>query len=305
MSSLPRVLVVAHRTAATPTLLEHVRRRARQSPCTFVLLVPRPYWDPETEEAAKVIELAVPLLERAAGGRVEAAVGDTDPLVAVKTALDASSFDEVIVSTLPSHVSHWLGLDLPARVARLGVPVTVVTPDSPIEPGNRELTVAPQPVDLHVVAVENPEGLNLILGQAHFIKTVEDVHEALAGAVPGLRFAVAFCESSGPRLVRRSGNDPELVELAVRNALAIAAGHSFIVFLRDGFPVNVLNQLKLVPEVCRIYCATANPVQVIVCETEAGRGILGVVDGGPPLGVETEADVAARRDLLRQIGYKL
>ena len=159
--------------------------------------------------------------------------------------------------------------------------------------------------ELHVVAVEKPEELNVILGQAHFIKTVEDLHEALAGAVPQLRFGVAFCESSGPRLVRRSGNDPELIELATRSALAIGAGHSFIVFLRDGFPVNVLNQLKLVPEVCRIYCATANPLQVIVGETAAGRGILGVIDGGSPLGVETDADVAERKQLLRRIGYKL
>lgn len=160
-------------------------------------------------------------------------------------------------------------------------------------------------IELHLVAVEKPEELNLILGQAHFIKTVEDLHEALAGAIPGLRFGIAFCESSGPRLVRRSGNDPELVELATQNALAIGAGHSFIVFLREGFPVNVLNQVKLVPEVCRIYCASANPVQVIVAETTAGRGILGVIDGGPPLGAETEADVATRKQLLRQIGYKL
>jgi adenosine/AMP kinase len=160
-------------------------------------------------------------------------------------------------------------------------------------------------VELHAVAVEKPEELNLILGQAHFIKTVEDLHETLAGAVPQLRFGIAFCESSGPKLVRRSGTDPELVELATRNAMAIGAGHSFIVFLSGGFPVNVLNQVKLVPEVCRIYCATANPVHVIVGESAAGRGILGVVDGGAPLGVETEADVAARKQLLRQIGYKL
>jgi adenosine/AMP kinase len=160
-------------------------------------------------------------------------------------------------------------------------------------------------IELEVVAVDKPEELNLILGQSHFIKTVEDLHETLAGAVPGLRFGLAFCEASGPRLVRRSGNDPELIELATRNALAIGAGHSFLVFLREGFPVNVLNQVKLVPEVCRIYCATANPVQVIVAETPAGRGILGVIDGGSPLGVETEADVAARVDLLRRIGYKL
>jgi uncharacterized protein len=160
-------------------------------------------------------------------------------------------------------------------------------------------------IDLHLVPVDNPEELNLILGQSHFIKTVEDLHEALAGAVPGLRFGLAFCESSGPRLVRRSGNDDELVALAVRNALSIGAGHSFIVFLRDGFPVNVLNQIKSVPEVCRIYCATANPVQAIVAETAAGRGILGVVDGGSPLGVESEADVEARTRLLRELGYKL
>jgi len=158
-------------------------------------------------------------------------------------------------------------------------------------------------IELRVVPVENPEELNLILGQSHFIKTIDDLHQALAGAVPQLRFGIAFCESSGPRLVRRSGNDPELVELAVRNALSIGAGHSFIVFLRDGYPLNVLNQVKLVPEVCRIYCATANPLQVIVGETAAGRGILGVVDGGAPLGVESEADVRERRELLRQIGY--
>jgi len=160
-------------------------------------------------------------------------------------------------------------------------------------------------VELHVVKVEKPEELNVILGQSHFIKTVDDLHEALAGAVPQLRFGIAFCESSGPRLVRRSGNDRELVELATSNALAIGAGHSFIVFLREGFPVNVLNQVKLVPEVCRVYCATANPVEVIVAETAGGRGILGVVDGGSPLGVETESDVEARMWLLRQIGYKL
>ena len=155
------------------------------------------------------------------------------------------------------------------------------------------------------MAIDKPDELNLILGQAHFIKTVEDLHETLAGAVPQLRFGIAFCEASGPRLVRSSGNEPELVDLAVRNALAIGAGHSFVVLLREGYPVNVLNQVKAVPEVCRIYCATANPVQVIVAETDAGRGILGVVDGGSPLGVETDADVADRMELLRQIGYKL
>ena len=167
------------------------------------------------------------------------------------------------------------------------------------------MTASETRIELHIVTVEKPEDLNVILGQSHFIKTVEDLHEALAGAVPGLRFGIAFCESSGPRLVRRSGNDPQLVELASRNAVAIGAGHSFIVFLRDAFPVNVLNQVKLVPEVCRIYCATANAVQVIIGETAAGRGILGIVDGGSPLGVESESDVEARRELLRQIGYKL
>lgn len=160
-------------------------------------------------------------------------------------------------------------------------------------------------MNLTVVSVENPEGLNLILGQSHFIKTVEDLHETLFGASPQLRFGLAFCESSGPRLVRRSGNDGDLVGLATRNAVAIGAGHSFIVFLRDGFPVNVLNAVKQVPEVCRIYCATANPLEVIVAETENGRGILGVVDGEPPLGVETDTDVTERKQLLRAIGYKL
>lgn len=160
-------------------------------------------------------------------------------------------------------------------------------------------------IEFHLVPVEKPDDLNLVLGQAHFIKTVEDLHETLAGAVPGLKFGLAFCEASGLRLVRRSGNDPELVELATRNAQAIGAGHSFIVFMREGFPVNVLNQLKAVPEVCRIYCATANPVQVVVAETAMGRGITGVIDGEPPLGVETESDVADRKQLLRDFGYKL
>ncbi len=155
------------------------------------------------------------------------------------------------------------------------------------------------------VRIEKPEGLNLILGQAHFVKTVEDLYEALVGTSPHLRFGLAFCESSGPRLVRRAGNDAELVELAVRNALAIGAGHSFVVFLREGYPVNVLNQVKQVPEVCRVYCATANPVEVVLAEMSQGRAILGVVDGGSPLGVETEADEAERHELLRAIGYKL
>jgi len=161
-------------------------------------------------------------------------------------------------------------------------------------------------VELTVVRIEKPEAVNLILGQSHFIKTVEDLHEALVGAVPGIKFGLAFCESSGPALVRASGTDEELIELAKRNALALGAGHSFIIFLGEGFyPVNVLNAVKMVPEVCRIFCATANPVEVILAETEQGRGILGVVDGVKTKGIETEEDVAQRKDFLRMIGYKL
>lgn len=160
-------------------------------------------------------------------------------------------------------------------------------------------------MEISSIRFDKPDDLNVILGQSHFIKTVEDLHEALVGAVPGLRFGIAFCESSGPRLVRWSGNDEELVDVAVRNARAIGAGHSFVIALREGFPINVLNAVKAVPEVCRIFCATANPLEVIVAETEQGRGILGVVDGGSPLGVETEEDVAERKALLRRFGYKL
>nr|HID14505.1 hypothetical protein [Anaerolineae bacterium] len=161
-------------------------------------------------------------------------------------------------------------------------------------------------MELTVVRIEKPEAVNLILGQSHFIKTVEDLHEALVGAVPGIKFGLAFCESSGPALVRASGTDEELIELAKRNALALGAGHSFIIFLGEGFyPVNVLNAVKMVPEVCRIFCATANPVEVILAETEQGRGILGVVDGVKTKGIETEEDVAQRKDFLRMIGYKL
>jgi hypothetical protein len=160
-------------------------------------------------------------------------------------------------------------------------------------------------MDIKIVPIENPKQLNLILGQSHFIKTVEDLHEALVTTAPHLRFGIAFCESSGPALVRRSGNDAALVDLAVRNALAIGAGHSFIIFLENGFPVSVLNTVKTVPEVCRIFCATANPVLVIVADAGDGRAILGVVDGVKPKGVETEADVKARVGFLRKIGYKL
>jgi len=160
-------------------------------------------------------------------------------------------------------------------------------------------------VSWDVVSVEKPDDVNVVIGQAHFIKTVEDLHEALAGVSASLRFGLAFCEASGPRLVRRSGNDAELVELATRAALAIAAGHSFVVFLREGFPVNILNPVKAVPEVCTIHCATANPVDILVAVTPRGRGIVGVIDGQAPVGVETDRDVADRHDLLRAIGYKL
>jgi len=160
-------------------------------------------------------------------------------------------------------------------------------------------------MELSTVRVEKPGDTNFILGQTHFIKSVEDLHEAIFGTVPGIRFGIAFCEASGKRLVRTSGTDEKLVELAARNAQTIGAGHSFIIVLGDGFfPVNVLNTVKAVPEVCRIFCATANPTQVLVAQTDQGRGIVGVVDGLPPLGVETAEDVQWRKDLLRKIGYK-
>ncbi len=160
-------------------------------------------------------------------------------------------------------------------------------------------------MELKTVRIEKPEDLNFILGQSHFIKTVEDIHEALVTAVPGIKFGLAFCESSGAALVRTTGNDPALVELATKNALALSAGHSFIVFLGAGFfPINVLYAIKNVPEVVNIYCATANPVEVIVAETEQGRGILGVIDGVKSQGVEDEAGVAWRKGLLRKFGYK-
>lgn len=160
-------------------------------------------------------------------------------------------------------------------------------------------------VKIEVVKVEVPEGVNIILGQSHFIKTVEDLHEALVGSVPGVRFGLAFNESSGPCLVRASGNDEELKKLAVDNALRLGCGHVFIVYLRNAYPINVLNSIKQVPEVCRIYAATGNPLQVVVAETEQGRGVLGVVDGFKTKGVETREDVKKRREFLRKIGYKL
>jgi adenosine/AMP kinase len=161
-------------------------------------------------------------------------------------------------------------------------------------------------MDLIVVPVTKPEAINFIFGQSHFIKTVDDIHEALAGAVPGIRFGLAFCEASGKRLVRWSGTDDAMIDLACENAMAIGAGHSFLLFLGEGFyPVNVLATVRAVPEVCRIFCATANPTEVVVAQTAQGRAVLGVVDGASPLGLETEIDIAWRRDLLREIGYKL
>ena len=159
-------------------------------------------------------------------------------------------------------------------------------------------------MELKLVAVEKPAEVNLILGQTHFIKTVEDLYEILVGASPGIRFGLAFCEASGACLVRSEGTDDEMRSLAVATARAIGAGHSFVVFLKNVFPVNVLNAIKACPEVCRIFCATANPLQVIVAESEQGRGILGVIDGESPKGVEDESGVAWRKDLLRKIGYK-
>jgi uncharacterized protein len=159
-------------------------------------------------------------------------------------------------------------------------------------------------LNVTTVRFEKPDDLNVIVGQAHFIKTVEDLHEACVH-VPGMRFGIAFNEASGPCLVRRSGNDDELVGVAVRGAQAIGAGHVFVIALRDGFPISVLNAVKAVPEVCRIYCATANPLEILVGETEQGRGVLGVIDGSPPTAVETDEDAAERRDLLRRFGYKL
>ena len=154
------------------------------------------------------------------------------------------------------------------------------------------------------VPIRFPEGANIILGQSHFIKTVEDLYEILISSVPGMKFGVAFCEASGPCLVRFDGNDEELKAAAVKIASDVGAGHSFVIVMTDGFPINVLNAVKACPEVCRVYCATANAVEAIVVETAQGRGILGVVDGESPRGVETDDDIRARRDFLRAIGYK-
>jgi hypothetical protein len=160
-------------------------------------------------------------------------------------------------------------------------------------------------MELLSVKIEKPEPINFILGQSHFIKTVEDLHEALVNAVPGIKFGLAFCEASGKCLVRWSGTDAAMIDLAQRNAMALSCGHSFIIFLGEGFyPVNVLNAVKMVPEVCRIFCATANPTEVLVAQTEQGRGVLGVIDGERSKGIEGDEDIAWRKGFLRMIGYK-
>ncbi len=159
-------------------------------------------------------------------------------------------------------------------------------------------------MELKTVRLEIPEGGNLILGQTHFIKSVEDLYEALVNTVPGMKFGIAFNEASGPCLTRVDGNDPELQATAARNATAIAAGHIFVIVLRDGYPINVLGRIKEVPEVCSIFCATANPAEAVVAESESGRGVLGVIDGSSPKGIETADDARARREFLRAIGYK-
>ncbi len=160
-------------------------------------------------------------------------------------------------------------------------------------------------MELQTVKIEKPADLNFILGQSHFIKTVEDLYEAIVQTVPGMKFGIGFCESSGPALVRYAGNDARLIELAQKNALALSCGHCFIIFMESGFPINILNTIKNVPEVCQVFCATANPVEVVVAETEQGRGILGVIDGAKTKGIETEAHIKVRKEFLRKIGYKL
>jgi hypothetical protein len=160
-------------------------------------------------------------------------------------------------------------------------------------------------MELHVVKLEKPEEINLIFGMSHFIKTVEDLHEALVTAAPGIKFGIAFCEASGPCLMRHSGNDEQMTTLAVANLRKVNAGHSFLVMLSGVFPINVMHAVRAVPEICRIFCATSNPVEVIVAETEQGRGVMGVIDGSPTVAVEDEEQIAKRKGFLRAIGYKL
>ena len=160
-------------------------------------------------------------------------------------------------------------------------------------------------MELKTVSIEKPADMNFLLGQSHFIKTVEDLYEAIVQTAPQMKFGVGFCESSGPALVRFAGNDLKLIELARKNALALSCGHAFIIFMEGGFPINILNTVKSVPEVCQVFCATANPVEVIVAESEKGRGILGVIDGVKTRGIETDSDIQIRKEFLRKIGYKL
>jgi adenosine/AMP kinase len=160
-------------------------------------------------------------------------------------------------------------------------------------------------MEIKAVRLEIPEGGNIIVGQSHFIKTVEDLYEVIVSGVPGAKFGLAFCEASGHRLIRTEGNDADMVKVAQQNASQVAAGHSFIVVLKDAFPINVLNAIKMCQEVCTIYCATANPIEVIIAETDQGRGIMGVIDGAPPQGIEDDAGVQWRRKLLRDFRYKL
>jgi hypothetical protein len=160
-------------------------------------------------------------------------------------------------------------------------------------------------MELKIIKIEKPTDMNFILGQSHFIKTVEDIYEAVVSTNPNIKFGLAFCESSGPALVRFIGNDQKLIDIAKKNAMNLSAGHTFILFIENGFPVNILNTIKMVPEVCNIFCATANPVEVIIAETEQGRGILGVIDGLKTKGIETDDDIKFRKDFLRKIGYKL
>ena len=159
-------------------------------------------------------------------------------------------------------------------------------------------------MEIELVSIDNENFYNFILGQTHFIKSVEDIYETVFNSSPAIKFGLAFCESSGPCLIRYEGNDAELIELAKKNALKLGCGHCFILFLKDGYPINVLNALKMVPEVCHIFCATANPCEVIVAHSQQGNGIMGVIDGYPPKGVESEKDKLERQELLQKFGYK-
>jgi len=160
-------------------------------------------------------------------------------------------------------------------------------------------------MEIKIIEIEKPDEMNFIFGMSHFIKTVEDIHEAIVQACSSIKFGLAFCEASGPRLVRVSGNKPELEKIAEKNAMNVGSGHSFIVFLEDGFPINILNAIKQVPEVCSIYCATANPTKIIIMEDGEGRGVIGAIDGFKPVGIETKEDVINRQEFLRMTGYKL